>query len=64
LKSRHTTRQGSIPLGSGVHQATHVSGPFEGRSEEFIIGDIAAITKKTEVTVSSRVREESGGLGK
>ncbi|RYO55343.1 hypothetical protein AA0113_g9048 [Alternaria arborescens] len=64
LKSRRTTRQGSIPLGSGVHQATHVSGPFEGGSEEFIMGDIAAITKKTEVTVSSRVREESDRSGK
>lgn len=64
LKSRRTTRQGSIPLGSGVHQTTHVSGPFEGGSEEFIMGDIAAITKKTEVTVSSRVREESDRSGK
>ncbi|CAN9414074.1 unnamed protein product [Alternaria alternata] len=64
LKSRRTTRQGSIPLGSGVHQATHVSGPFEGGSEEFIMGDIAAITKKTEVTVSSRVRQESDRSGK
>ncbi|KAI4679112.1 uncharacterized protein J4E88_006405 [Alternaria novae-zelandiae] len=61
LRSRRSTRQGSIPLGSGVHQATHVSGPFERGSEEFIMGDVAAITKRTEVTVSSRVREDLSG---
>ncbi|KAG9196427.1 hypothetical protein G6011_01548 [Alternaria panax] len=36
LKSRRTTRQGSILLGSGVHRATHISGPFEDGSKEFI----------------------------
>lgn len=51
LKPRHSTKQGSIPLGSVVHQTTHISGPEGGGSEEFILGDISAITKKTEVTV-------------
>ncbi|KAF1829899.1 hypothetical protein BDW02DRAFT_535275 [Decorospora gaudefroyi] len=52
-KSRRSTRQASIPLGSGTHQTTHVRGPSEGGSEEFILGDLSSITKKTEVTVSS-----------
>jgi hypothetical protein len=64
LRSRRSTRQASLPLGSGVHQATHTSGPFEGGSEEFILGDVDATTKKTNVTVSSHVREGSDGAGK
>jgi hypothetical protein len=55
LKSR--TRQGSIPLGSAGHHTSHVRGPSEGGSQEYIMGDVAHITKKTEVTVSSSERE-------
>jgi hypothetical protein len=59
LKPRCGTREGPFPLRSGVHQATHVCGPSEGTgSEEFILCDIATITKKTEVTVSTCVKGE------
>jgi hypothetical protein len=56
LTSRRNTKQGSIPLGSGVHRTTHIHSTSEGGSEEFILGNVAAITKKTEVTVSAHVR--------
>jgi hypothetical protein len=54
LKSR--TRQGSIPLGSAENHTSHIRGPSEGGSEEFIMGNVAHITKKMEVTVSSEER--------
>ncbi|KAF2032100.1 hypothetical protein EK21DRAFT_87481 [Setomelanomma holmii] len=59
LKSRRSTRQASFPLGSGTHQTTRVDGPSDGGSEEFILGEVGAITKKTEVTVSTHIRKES-----
>jgi hypothetical protein len=62
LKSRRSTRQASFPLGSGTHQTTHIGGPSETGSEEFILGDIGATTKKTEVTVLSSTRKESDEL--
>jgi hypothetical protein len=60
LKSR--TRQGSIPLGSVGHHTSHVRGPSEGGSEEYIMGDVAHITKKTEVTVSSAEGKREHGI--
>jgi hypothetical protein len=59
LKPRCGTREGSYPFRSGAHQATHVRGPSEGAgSKKFILCDIATITKRTEVTVSTRVKGE------
>ncbi|KAJ4407986.1 hypothetical protein N0V91_003652 [Didymella pomorum] len=65
LKPSRGTRDGSIPLGSVIDQTTHVYGPSRGPSgdsisEEFILHDIATITKTTEVTVSAH---ERGGAG-
>jgi hypothetical protein len=60
LKSR--TRQGSIPLGSAGHHTSHVRGPSEGESEEYILGDVAHITRKTEVTISSAERVREHGI--
>ena len=60
LKTR--TRQESIPLGSAGYYTSHVRGPSEGGSEEYIMGDVAQITKKTEVTVSSSEREREHGI--
>jgi hypothetical protein len=71
LRPSRGTRDGSIPLGSGIDQTTHVYGPSRGPSgdsvsEEFILHDIAKITKTTEVRVSAherggaRMREASG----
>ena len=55
LRSKRSTRQASIPLGSGVHgTATHNRGSFDRGSEESILHRQGAITLKTEVTVSSR----------
>lgn len=55
LRSKRSTRQASIPLGSGVHgTATHNRGSFDRGSEESILQRQGAITMKTEVTVSSR----------
>lgn len=59
LKSKRGTRQVSIPLGSGVHSTHHGRGPSERGSEDSILSDAGAITKKTEVTVSSDVLEEA-----
>jgi hypothetical protein len=58
LKSRRSTRQASFSLGSGTHQTTHIGGPSETGSEEFILGGIGAITKKTKVTVLCSTRKE------
>jgi hypothetical protein len=58
VKPRGSTRNGSFPLGSGVRRDTHIRGPSEGGSEEFILGDVGTITKSTEVTVSTSVKEE------
>ena len=60
LKTR--TRQESIPLGSAGHSTSHVRGPSEGGSEVYIMGDVAQITKKTEVTVFSSEREREHGI--
>ncbi|KAH7064257.1 hypothetical protein BKA63DRAFT_169377 [Paraphoma chrysanthemicola] len=62
LKSRRSTRQGSFPLGSGsgTHRTVGAGSRSETGSEEFILGDIGAITKKTEVTVLTSAKEESG----
>jgi hypothetical protein len=59
LKSMRSTRQGSIPLGSGVYHETRVTGPFENGSAEFILGDVGVIKKKTEVTVTSDTPQRS-----
>jgi hypothetical protein len=62
LKTSRGTRDGSIPLGSGVERTTHIYGPSEEvGSEEFILGDIAKITKTTEVMVSAHERDGSRG---
>ncbi|KAJ8117658.1 hypothetical protein OPT61_g1199 [Boeremia exigua] len=54
LKPRRGRNEGSFPISSGVDQRTHIYGPGDrGGSEELILGDIAAITKKTEVTISA-----------
>lgn len=55
-RSRRSTRHGSILLGSDVHQDMHR--PSEGGSEEFILGDVEGITKKTEVTILTSVRSQ------
>jgi hypothetical protein len=59
LKSLWSTRQTSIPLGSGVDHVTHINGPSGGESAEFILGDTSAITKRMEVKVSSHTRKGS-----
>jgi hypothetical protein len=59
LKSLRSARQSSMPLGSGVEHKTHINGPSEGESAEFILGDAGVITKRTEVTVSSHTRKGS-----
>ncbi|KAH3907540.1 hypothetical protein HBI56_159650 [Parastagonospora nodorum] len=54
LKSLRSTRQESLPLGSGVDHVTHIGrgGRSDGESAELILGDVGAITKKIEVTIS------------
>jgi hypothetical protein len=64
LKSLRSTRQGSIPLGSGVDHVTHINGPSEGESAEFILGDVGVITKKTEVTISRSLSQGMEGRGR
>jgi hypothetical protein len=59
LKSMRSTKQNSIPLGSGIDHAPHIDRHFENGSAEFILGDVGAITKRTEVTVSSHTRKGS-----
>jgi hypothetical protein len=59
LKSLRSTRQNSIPLGSGIDRETIVTGPPDGPREEFIIGDVGFITKRTEVTVTSNTPQRS-----
>lgn len=61
--SHRSTNKGSFPLGSGTHQSTHVRGASEGGSEEFILGDVSGITKKTEVVVSAHTRTDSFSRG-
>jgi hypothetical protein len=59
LGPRRGTRDGSFLLGSGTSRTMYISGPAEGaESEENILGDVAKITKKTEVTVSAHTRGE------
>lgn len=61
LKSKRGATEGSCPINSGVDRATHIYGPSEGAgSEEFILANIGAITKKTEVEVVAYSREDLG----
>jgi hypothetical protein len=55
FRSKRSTRQASIPLGSVVHAASHNRLPSLDRgSQEAILSRDGTITRKTEVTVSSR----------
>jgi hypothetical protein len=48
-----------MPLGSHAEQETRIYGPSnEAGSEEFILNNLTAITKQTEVTVSTRAVNE------
>ncbi|KAF1925975.1 uncharacterized protein M421DRAFT_68548 [Didymella exigua CBS 183.55] len=59
LKPSRGTRDGSVPLGSGVDRTTHIYGPSEQvGSEEFILGGVAKIKRTTEVRVSAHERDE------
>lgn len=52
------TRDGSIPLGSGIDRTTHAyASSGEAGSEEFILSDVAEITKTTKVRVSAERRD-------
>lgn len=52
------TREGSIPLGSGIDRTMHAYASFGGAgSEEFILSDVAKITKTTEVRISAERRD-------
>jgi hypothetical protein len=59
LKSLRSSRQASFPLGSGTDHTTHIAGPSDRGSEEHILSDSGAISKTTEVTVSSNTRNSS-----
>lgn len=53
-RSRSTYALGSMPLGSGVDHVSRIrAGSEDAGSEEFIIGDLGAITKTTDVNVTS-----------
>lgn len=57
-----TSKQGTIPLGSGINQGSRTRNCSRGGSEEFILGDVVAITKTTEVTISAHVRGDSNAV--
>jgi hypothetical protein len=58
-KTTRGTSLGPLPFGNSSRRDTHIRGPSGGGSEEFILGDITAITKKTEVTVEAYDRSGS-----
>ncbi|KAF2127477.1 hypothetical protein P153DRAFT_343584 [Dothidotthia symphoricarpi CBS 119687] len=51
LGPRNGPKQGTFPLGSGTDQLSNICASVEGGNEEFILGDIAVITKTTNVTI-------------
>jgi hypothetical protein len=59
LKSLRSSRQASFPLGSATDHTTHIAGPSDSGSEEYILNDRGVISKTTQVTVSSKIRSSS-----
>jgi hypothetical protein len=62
LKSLRSSRQASFPLGSATEHTTHIAGPSDAGSEDYILNDRGVISKTTQVTKSSKTRSNSGVL--
>jgi hypothetical protein len=57
LKSRRSSRHAAFELGSQTDRTTHITA--DGESEEYILSNRGVISKTTEVTVSSKTRNDS-----